>query len=632
MKKTIQSGLLTLITILAIGCGTEEQKKTAENKQEKTITTNVKSNPLKDVYWGDTHLHTAQSFDAIAFGTFLGPEEAYRFALGEEITSSTGVPAKLSRPLDFLVVADHAESMGILGEIKAGNPKLMGNETIQRWNKMLNDIDLQKSLDVYEEMAGSVQPGADPLPDEVNNEEIITSIWHKNIDAAEKYNSPGKFTALIGYEWSSNTGGNNLHRVVIYKDGKEKTIQVLPFSSQVSDDPEDLWKALQAYETTTGGNVLAIPHNGNLSNGRMFPLINPVTGKKFSKKYVQNRNKFEVLYEATQIKGDGEAHPTLSPNDEFADYETWDKGNLDLTVDKTDDMLQFEYARNGLLNGLKLKSELGVNPYKYGMIGSTDAHTGIAAVAENNFFGKLPHMEPSDHRIDVPMLQFGDKKYMGWEMVSSGYTAVWAESNTREDLFDAMTRKEVYATTGSRIKLRFFGGWDFNESDLNNNYVQAGYDRGVPMGGDLKKPDGDAPSFLIHALMDPESGSLDRIQVVKGWIDAEGSLKEKVYDVAWSGDRKKDVHGKVPLVGNTVNLNDGSWSNDIGAVEFKKMWTDPNFDETQEAFYYVRVIEIPTPRWTLHDKIRFGLELSSEVPLTTTERAYSSPIWYSPDN
>ena len=630
MKYTFKVIAIIAVAVFISSCGNSEKKESTETVEETVIENKVASNPLNDVYWGDTHLHTSQSFDAIAFGTILGPEDAYRFALGEEITSSTGLPAKLSRPLDFLVVADHAEAMGIMGEVKEGNPMVMGNDVVKKWNNWLNDPDPEKSLDVYRELVASQQPGADPLPEELTDLKLLNSIWGKNVEAAEKYNDPGKFTAFIGYEWSSNTGGNNLHRVVVYRDGRDKTIQILPFSSLESDNPEDLWKALEAYQNKTGGNVLAIPHNGNLSNGIMFPLINPVTGDEITKEYAEMRNKYERLYEVVQIKGDGEAHPVLSPNDEFADYETWDKGNLDLSVDKTDDMLQYEYPRSALANGLKVGSDLGVNPFKFGMIGSTDAHTSLPAVAENNFFGKLPHMEPSDHRMDHPMLQFGDKKYMGWEMTSAGYAAVWAKSNTREDIFDAMARRETYATTGSRIKLRFFGGWDFADSDMNDQYLQVGYDRGVPMGGDLSAAGADAPTFMVHAIMDPESGSLDRVQIVKGWVNKDGSIGEKVYDVAWSGDRKMDKNGKVPSVGNNVNLDDATWSNDIGAVELSKVWTDPNFDATQESFYYVRVIEIPTPRWTLYDKVRYGAELGPEIKLTTTERAYSSPIWYTP--
>ena len=435
--------------------------------------------------FGDTHLHTSQSFDAIAFGNFLGPEEAYRFARGEEVTSSTGQRARLSRPLDFLVVADHAENMGTMGEIKAGNPLLMDDPKLKRWNQMLG-AGADQAMNVYYEIMASVGGQGAPLPAALASEKLIRSVWQKNIQAAEENNDPGTFTALIGYEWSSNTGGNNLHRVVVFRDGAEKVEQVLPFSSFQSDNPEDLWKALQDYETKTGGSVLAIPHNGNLSNGLMYPLINPVGGQPITAEYARTRASLEPLMEATQTKGDGETHPFLSPNDEFANFERWDDGNLDLSVAKTPEMLEFEYARSALKNGLKLEAQLGVNPYKYGMIGSTDAHTSLAAVEENNFFGKLPHHEPSAGRATHPLAKFGDKEVMGWEVLASGYAAVWAAENTREAIFDAMERKEVYATTGPRMFVRLFGGWDFVDADADTRSpAVVGYAKGVPMGGDL---------------------------------------------------------------------------------------------------------------------------------------------------
>jgi hypothetical protein len=581
--------------------------------------------------FGDTHLHTSQSFDAIAFGTLLGPEEAYRFARGEEVTSSTGQRARLSRPLDFLVVADHAENMGIMGEIKAGNPALMSNPGLKRWNQMLQGGG-EQAMQVFYEIIAAV--GAKSLPDAFNSVEITQSIWEKNIKAAEKYNDPGKFTILIGYEWSSNTKGNNLHRVVVFRDGGERASQVLPFSSFVSDNPEDLWKALQGYQDKTGGRVLAIPHNGNLSNGLMFPLVNPVGGNPLTRQYAETRAKLEPLIEATQIKGDGEAHPFLSPNDEFANYERWDKGNLDLSEDKKPEMLQFEYARSALKNGLKLEKELGVNPYKFGMIGSTDAHTSLAAVEEDNFFGKFPPAEPSAERATHAIAKFGDKVYMGWEMVSSGYAAVWASENTRESIWDAMMRKETYATTGPRMIVRFFGGFDFDTKDAETRSpAVAGYSKGVPMGGDLRDaPPGKAPAFLVAALKDPIGANLDRFQIVKGWLTKDGTLDEKVYDVAWSGDRKPGADGKVPSVGNTVDVANATWTNTIGAPELIAVWKDPDFDSAQRAFYYGRIIEIPTPRWTAYDAKYFSVRMPPEVPMTTTERAYTSPIWYTPPN
>jgi hypothetical protein len=390
---------------------------------------------------------------------------------------------------------------------------------------------------------------------------------------------------------------------------------------------------MHAYQDKTGGRLLAIAHNGNLSNGIMFPLVESFTGNPVDLAYARTRAKWEPLYEVTQIKGDVETHPVLAPNDEFADYETWDQGNLDLSVPKENDMLQYEYARNALQIGLLLEKELGVNPYKFGMIGSTDSHTGLATAGEDNFFGKHSGAEPGPQRWEHPMAQVGDKKYEGWSMVSSGYAAVWAKENTRAAIFDAMMRKETYATTGPRMIVRFFGGWDFNEKDAQNRLpAYVGYTKGVPMGGDLPAaPDGKAPTFLVAALKDSLSGNLDRIQIIKGWLDADGKRRERVYDVAWSGDRQTDANGKLPPVGNTVDVANATWTNTIGAPELITVWQDPDFDPSLRAVYYARVIEIPTPRWTAYEAKRYGITMPSEVPMITQERAYTSPIWYTPN-
>jgi hypothetical protein len=402
-----------------------------------------------------------------------------------------------------------------------------------------------------------------------------------------------------------------------------------------SDNPVDLWKWMTAFEQKTGGDVLAIAHNGNLSNGEMFPMVEAF-GKKIDRAYVDERAKWERLYEVTQTKGTGEAHPFLSPNDEFADYELWDKGNLDGSVAKKKEMLQFEYARRALQNGLILEQKLGVNPYKFGMVGSTDAHTGLVAIEEESFFGKTAPQEPSPERLTKTF--FADPKtgvkIMDWEVGASGYAAVWATENTREALFDAMERRETYATTGSRMVVRFFGGWDFAPKDaLDRLPARIGYGKGVPMGADLEKaPAGKAPTFLVAALKDPIGANLDRIQVVKGWVDAKGEVQEKVYDVAWSGDRKADPKtGKVPGVGSSVDVENATWTNSIGAPELIAVWKDPSFDPALRAFYYARVIEIPTPRWTAYDVKRFGNKPLPGTRMTITERAYTSPIWYTPN-
>jgi hypothetical protein len=590
-----------------------------------------RSFPTRPLF-GDTHLHTSFSMDAGAFGARLGPRDAYRFAKGEEVTASSGQLAKLSRPLDFLVVTDHSDNMGFFPDLLAGKAELLADPLGRRWYDMMQS---GKGADAAIEIitafgAGKFQGPILYTPDS----DAYRSAWQETIDAAEEANNPGRFTAFIGYEWTSNTGGNNLHRNVIFRDNADLARQVVPYTTLPpgSDNPRDLWKWMAAFEDKTGGDVLAIAHNGNLSNGRMFPMIEPGTNKPIDREYAETRNKWERLYEATQIKGDGETHPFLSPNDEFANFERWDKGNLDLTVAKKPEMLEFEYARSALKNGLKLEQELGVNPYKFGMVGSTDAHTGLTAVEEDNFFGKTSSSEPSVERTSHPFVKRGDLVIMGWETTASGYAAVWATENTRAAIFDAMARRETYATTGSRMLVRLFGGFDFVETDAKTRSPAiAGYTKGVPMGGDLgPAPGGKAPTFLVAALKDPIGANLDRYQVVKGWLDSAGEVHEQVYDVAWSGDRKPGADGKLPPVGSTVDVANATWTNTIGAPELVAVWTDPDFDPAQRAFYYGRVLEIPTPRWTAYDAKYFGITLPPEVPMALQERAYTSPIWYSP--
>jgi hypothetical protein len=586
-------------------------------------------------FFGDTHLHTSFSFDAGAFGARLTPRDAYRFARGEQITASSGQPAKLSRPLDFLVVADHSDNMGFFPDLFAGTPNVLADPTGRKWYDMLRS---GKGAEAAMEIILSFSHNTFP-------KDLIyfpgtrqyRSAWQETIAAAEHYNEPGRFTAFIGYEWTSNTGGNNLHRNVIFRDNADKASQVEPFTVLApygSDNPADLWKWMDAYEKKTGGSVLAISHNGNLSNGLMFPVVEAF-GKKINREYVETRAKWERLYEATQTKGDSETHPYLSPNDEFANFERWDKGNLDGSVAKKKEMLEFEYARSAFKNGLKLEQTLGVNPYKFGLVGSSDAHTGLAAMEEDNFFGKTTPQEPSPHRMMKPFFENAQSgvQVMDWEVSASGYAAVWAKENTRASLWDAMQRKETYATTGPRMIVRFFGGWDFDAKDADNRLpAQIGYMKGVPMGGDLAQASqGKMPTFLVAALKDPLGANLDRYQIVKGWLDKNGDPQEKVYDVAWSGNRKPDPKtGKVPSIGGTVDIENAAWTNTIGAPELIAVWKDPDFDAGQCAFYYGRVIEIPTPRWTAYDAKRFGVKPLPGTTITVTERAYTSPIWYTP--
>ncbi|TFG87283.1 MAG: DUF3604 domain-containing protein [Chromatiales bacterium] len=589
--------------------------------------------------WGDTHLHTSLSMDAGLFGNRLPPEEAYRFARGEQVLSSTGQPLRLSRPLDWLVVADHSDGMGLIDDLKAASPDVIAYEQGARWAKGLQTGG-QASVDAALDLIGNFSQGTidpDLIALYSPGSKVYRSVWQGVIRDAETYNDPGRFTAFIGFEWTSLVNGNNMHRVVIMRDDGDKASQVEPFTQTApigSSNPRELWKYLTRYEEKTGGDILAIAHNGNLSNGIMFPLEAQGDGKKLDNTYVTERDKWEPLYEATQIKGDGEAHPFLSPDDEFADYETWAIGNLDVSQAKTDDMLAGEYAREALKRGLVIESRLGTNPYKFGMIGSTDSHTSLATAEEDNFFGKHTGAEPSAKRWEHPFMKTDNGEILGWQMVASGLAAVWATDNTRESLFDAMERKEVYGTTGPRMTVRLFGGWDFTDQDLNSRMPAiVGYEKGVPMGGDLRaRPaDAQAPKFMVYALRDPEGANLDRIQIVKGWSDSKRNTYEKVYDVVWSGDRRTGADGHLPAVGNTVDVANANWTNTIGASELGTVWTDPDFDPQQKAVYYARVIEIPTPRWTAYDAFRYGIKMSADVAMTTQERAYTSPIWFTPN-
>jgi len=591
-----------------------------------------------EVYFGDTHSHTSISADAGGGGTTLGPRDAYRFARGEQVMSNTGQPVKLSQPLDFYAVTDHSDGMGVITDILAGAPNIIADPVGKQFHEAFAKVG-KDAADAAFQLTAKFAQGK--MPDALNYQPgnpAYKAVWDDLVQAAEEFNEPHRFTTLIGYEWTSLVKGNNLHRVVLFRDGPETALRTLPYTTTPpvgSPNPRDLWKWMETYEATTGGNVLAIPHNGNLSNGMMFAMQDDFdNGKAFDKAYAEARAKWERTYETTQIKGDGEAHPLLSAEDEFAAFETWDMGNLDLSQQKTPEMLPGEYTRSGLKRGLELDAQLGVNPFKFGLVGASDNHVGLTTPDNDNFFGKFTQYEPGPKRanhLSKENKENGTKLY-SWQYISSGLTAVWATANTRAALFDALERREVYATTGPRIRVRFFGGFDFTKDDaLRRDLALVGYTKGVPMGSDLKSaPDGKAPSFLVYALRDAAGANLDRIQIIKGWLDADGNAQEKVYDVAWSGERKPAENGKLLSVGDTVDLSIPSWTNTIGAPELGTVWTDPDFDPSQKAFYYVRVLEIPTPRWTAYDRAIFDLDLPDNVPLKQQERAYTSPIWYSP--
>ncbi|WP_246034103.1 DUF3604 domain-containing protein [Thalassotalea mangrovi] len=636
INATIVVALVTFsMTSMANDIGTPDAKILGGLYPGKAYSPYAQRSFPSNLYWGETHLHTGLSLDAGLFGNVLGHADAYRLARGEEIKSSSGLPVKLSRPLDWIVITDHSDMMGIATDIQNAAPNVMANPKGKEWAEGFQAGGQKAGEAAFDLITHFAQ---NKVPEELMEQyspgsSIYNNVWEDITKTADQFNDPGTFTALIGFEWTSVPKGFNLHRNVVLRDGGEKARQVIPLTTLPplgTTDPLDLYKWLEDYETKTGGRALALAHNGNLSNGWMFPIDKTYAGGRVNRNYVQLRAKWEPLYEVTQIKGDGETHPFLSPSDEFADYETLDKGNLDLTELKKDDMLQREYAREALKNGLVLEKELGTNPYKFGMVGATDSHTGLSTAEEENYFGKSTSVEPSKERINHPFIESKLGSIQGYELAASGYQAVWAYENTREAIFDAMMRKETYATTGPRMMIRFFGGWEYTEDDLRSRAPAfVGYEKGVPMGGDLRAATSDAPTFMVYALRDPIGANLDRIQIVKGWMDSKGKTHEKVYDVVWSGDRQPDSNGKLPSVGNTVDEEAANWLNTIGASELATVWTDPDFDAEQNAFYYARVIEIPTPRWVLYDRVRFGTDIPKEATLVHQERGYTSPIWYS---
>ena len=618
---------------LAQDAGTPDRGQVVE--QPEPYSPYVEQHFPQKVLFGDMHHHTSLSVDSGLIGNKSGPDVSFRLARGEVVTSNSGQRVKLVRPLDFLVVTDHAEYLGIAKLLDEADPALLATDVGKEWYAQMQGSPEEAWAAVI-----SMQKDFVSGVPRFDNPQVKRSVWDDVVDIASKYNQPGTFTALNGYEWStissgkdgSGPAGANLHRCVIFRDGPERVKQILPFSAFDSGDPEKLWEFLAEYEKKTGGRVLAIPHNGNISNGQMYAEL--IKGKKMTRDYAERRARWEPLMEATQMKGDGEAHPVLSPEDEFADFETWDFGDS-FANPKEDWMLQYEYARSTLMNGIRLEEKLGANPYKYGMVVSTDSHVSLTTTREENYFGKLPNEEPSAKRTSLPFLT--DKKTSDvivsmWQLGASGLAAVWAKENTREAIFDALARKEVYATTGTRLTVRVFGGWDFQPDEvLRPDFAAQGYARGVPMGGDLTNgPAGKVPSFMVRALRDPDGANLDRIQIVKGWLDKNGKTQERIYDVACSDDRKIKKRRCGKSVGSTVNVADASYTNSIGEVMLMTHWKDPDFDPKQRAFYYVRVIEIPTPRWPTYDAKRYGITMPKEVTMTIQDRAYSSPIWYIP--
>lgn len=592
----------------------------------------VKQTVPTHLYWGDTHLHTSHSFDVFLFNTPTStPETAYRFARGETVVSpTTGENWKLSKPLDFLVVADHAELVGSVGKVYAGEEGYADTATGKGMLAQIGDSVAAQMLKAYHYLVriGTGETGGDLVTPQQAYVDLHggtkrQAAWHSYIDTAEEFNEPGKFTALIGWEWTSAPGGGNLHRVIFTPDGADKAKQFMPFSQLESDKPEKLWAWLDATNKRTGADFVAIPHNSNLSWGKMFQ-VEDSEGNPITADYAERRMRWERVVETTQIKGDSETHPALSPTDEFADYERY--SFVMVPTGPIAKPVEADYVRAALKRGLEIEANTGVNPYKFGLIGSTDAHTGMSAVEEDRFAGK----GQKDSRPELRKNPTGLGSAKGWDMGAAGIVAVWAPRNDRRSIYDAFQRKEVYASTGPRMAVRLFAGWNFNPGDLDaRRFPASGYARGVPMGGDLTGK-GKAPSFLVEALKDPDGGNLDRIQIVKGWIDANGVAQEKIFDVVWSAERKRGKDGKVPAVKNTVDLKTGKYINSVGAVQLKTFWRDPEYKAGQKAFYYARVLQIPTPRYSLYDAIKLGIDpRATGKPLTIQERAYTSPIWVS---
>lgn len=579
--------------------------------------TAVPSNPDRDVFFGQTHNHTSWSIDAFTIGnTLTTPEDAYKFALGMPIKHPGGYEVKLSRPLDFQGVTDHSEYLGM---IRLANDPSSPVSKLPIASK-LKATTPEQAMQVFKFMVSSLAKG-EKFTDFLDPK-LMATVWEQYVAIANKYNQPGKFTAFVSYEWTSAPGNQNMHRNIFFRDSNR--LPAVPFTALDSDKAEDLWEWMDT-QRRSGTDLLAISHNANLSNGMMFPVSTDGKGKPLTPEWAQARLTNEPLTEIHQLKGTSETTPELSPNDEFADYELM---NFLIGLDNSTSNPRGSYVREAYQNGLLMQTTRGYNPYKFGMVGAGDSHNTVTSYTQSQYWGGHAFLD------GTPKARLSGKIEAGMDvakMSTSGLAAVWAEQNTRESIFDAMRRKEVYGTSGVRIKVRMFGGWDYRESVFQQrDWVRTGYRDGVPMGADLRPKAGTAPSFIVWALKDPDEGNLDRIQIVKGWTK-NGELFERVYDVAWAGDRRPDPRtGKVPAIKSTVNIKDASYTNTVGAVELKKVWRDPDFDPSLHAFYYVRVLQIPTPRWSTYDAKVLGVAPPKGVPSTVQERAWGSPIWYTP--
>jgi hypothetical protein len=568
----------------------------------------------RQAYFGDLHLHTGNSFDAASAMTRTTPDEAYRFAKGEVI-QYFGRDIQRKAPLDFLAVTDHSEYLGISRYIE--NPGNLLEETL--WpSRLLKALgSMREYLGIFSPSAfrGIVPPVTDFLQDE-----IVSTIWQDQMKAAQAHYEPGEFTTFVAYEWSPMPDGAHMHRNVIIKG---PVYPELPYTALDSQLPEDLWTWAEAQQQR-GVELLLIPHNSNLSDGLMFALRDS-QNNQLTKDYAERRQALERLVEITQIKGTSETRPEFAPTDEFADFELIHFGDSPPQGSG--------YIREALKNGLLVSQQLGVNPFRFGLIGSTDFHSGLSASEEFNFPGGLGDGDEQSN----PRRVLEDKNpLMGLPttvMSSSGLTGIWAESNTRESLFEAMQRREVFATSGTRVQVRMFAGWQLSLNLTSENWVQSAYSLGVPMGGDLPPNEDEslAPTFILHALKDPDSGNLDRIQVIKLWLE-DGNTHERIYDAVWNDTRELDVNFNLPPLSSTVDLAKATYTNTSGATELLGSWQDPNFKADQQAVYYARVLEVATPRWSTYLAVSNNLPISSDVPKLIQERAWTSPIFFEPQN
>ena len=626
MPKKYTFFYLGLIFVFQYACNTDSKKNAPETMDTTANTTEqaqlTQSNTDKNAYFGDLHIHTSWSFDAFVFNVKIDPDDAYRFGKGEAIDHVGGKLIKIKRPLDFMAVTEHAEYMGLYLQLTDEAAGLADSELAEN----LRSTDREKSTAGFYHLGASM--GAGKQIEELENEPFRKNIWKRVVSIADKHNQPGTFTTFPAYEWTvtyrypeTPTVARNLHRNVIFRSSK---VPEMPFSNFDSKNPEDLWKWMEQ-QRAAGIEVMAIPHNANKSDGLMYPSTN-WAGQAIDAEYAKLRMRNEPISEVSQIKGTSMTHPALSPDDDFASFEVT---NLTFGSEPIQSKPQGSYVRQALKDGLNYQKNIGANPYKFGFIGSTDSHNGSSPAEEDNYSGKIGIVDFTEKQR-----RSGKENVSRWDRWSAGSLAgVWATENTRPALFDAMQRKETFATSGPRIKVRLYGAWEFPATILEQeNWTKTASTVGVPMGSDLppSTKENKVPSFLVWALKDAESGNLDRIQMIKGWTDKAGNTQEKIFEVVWSENRTLDANGKLPSIGNTVDVANASYENSIGAVNLQAVWTDPEFDAEEEAFYYARVLEIPTPRWSTYDAKALGLKVPADVPSSIQERAWSSPIWFSP--